>query len=171
MQRLARPLAPVCVVCALVMPACTGHEDPGDPGLLVGEERATSDEASLVRIALERALVDRMIPDHSLLVSAQPIVLSSENIEAGWVPELDGVSLVLRTAEEIQARADGEGDFLYLRFGTLRVEGDEASLTLENRWAVAADSPHVYLSGGGFRMEFRRTPFGWTGEITVAWIS
>ncbi len=130
------------------------------------------DVADLLRLTLEKALVDQEIPDYALLADQPEIVLSTENIDPALLPELDGVNLVAMSPEEIQAKADAEGDFPYLRFqGFTAVSPDEVNVSLGSSWAIAADSDMIYLSGGGFTINFTRMGDGWTGEVTEAWIS
>ena len=133
---------------------------------------ADEDLTELLRLTLERALVDQEIPDYALLADQDDIVLSTENIDPALLPELDGVNLVTMTPEEIQAKADADGDFPYLRFqGFTAVSQDEVNVSLGSSWAIAADSDMIYLSGGGFTINYTRTSDGWTGEVTEAWIS
>jgi len=100
------------------------------------------------------------------------VILSSENIDDIPVPEVDGINFTVMTAGEIQAKADEEGDFLFLRFDEITAaSADEVTVRLSNAWAVAADSETGYLSGGGFAIEYTRAGDGWSGEITEAWIS
>jgi len=142
-------------------------EEPGDDVSLSDEDRA-----ELIRLTLERALIEQEIPDYGLLEDPANVVLSTENIDAALVPELPGVSLELLTPDEIQARADEQGDFLYLRFDRLEADSaEEVSVSLSNSWAVGADSDNVYLSGGGFTIEYTKTGESWTGEVTETWIS
>lgn len=143
----------------------TGEETSGD-------ELAQSDVELLMRLTLERALVAQEIPDYALLADQETIVLSTENIDAAFVPALEGVSLTVMTPEEIQAQADAEGDFPYLRFqGITAVSQDLVRVSLGSSWAIAADSEMIYLSGGGFTIEYTRAADGWQGEVTEAWIS
>jgi hypothetical protein len=126
----------------------------------------------LLRLTLERALVAQEIPDYALLADQDEIVLSTENIDPALLPELDGVDLVTMSPEEIQAKADADGDFPYLRFqGFEAVSPDEVNISLGSSWAIGADSDMLYLSGGGFTINYTRTADGWTGEVTEAWIS
>ena len=130
------------------------------------------DVAELLRLTLERALVAQEIPDYALLAEQDTIVLSTENIDPALVPQLDGVTLVLMTPEEIQAKADAEGDFPYLRFqGFTAVSDTEVRVSLGSSMAVAADSDMIYLIGGGFTIAYEKTADGWQGEVTEAWIS
>ncbi|MEZ4594584.1 MAG: hypothetical protein R3D55_26085 [Chloroflexota bacterium] len=130
------------------------------------------DIAELLRLSLERALVDQEIPDYALLADQPQIILSTENINPALLPELDGADFVTMTPDEIQARADAEGDFPYLRFlGFTAVSDNEVRVSLGSSWAVAANSDMIYLSGGGFTISYTRTADGWEGEVTESWIS
>lgn len=130
------------------------------------------DVAELLRLTLERALVDQEIPDYALLADQPQIVLSTENIDPTLLPELDGVNLVTLSPEEIQAKADAEGDFPYLRFqGFSAPANDEVNVSLGSSWATGAESDMIYLSGGGFTINYTRTSDGWSGEVTESWIS
>lgn len=128
--------------------------------------------AELLRLTLERALVAQEIPDYALLADQNPIVLSTENIDPTLLPTLSGVALEPMSPEAIQAKADADGDFPYLRFqGFTAVSPDEVNVSLGSGWAIAADSDMLYLSGGGFTITYTRTANGWTGEVTEMWIS
>lgn len=130
------------------------------------------DQRELIRLSLERALREQEIPDYALLEDQPAIVLSTENINPDLIPELEGIPLELLTPEEIQARADEQGDFVYLAFDRFESSSpDEATVSLSSRWAIAADSDTLYLSGGGFTIEYTRLGESWLGEITETWIS
>jgi len=131
------------------------------------------DKAEIVNLTLERALVDQEIPDYGLLLQdGGSIVLSTDNIEDVALPDLPGHTIVLMTADEIQAKANREGDFLYTRFEPFEVETpDKVNLGFGSQWAVAEDSTTGYLSGGGLQMVYERQADGWTGEVEAVWIS
>jgi len=140
-----------------------------------GQEQGFSDEnkTEIVRLSLERALVDQEIPDYVLLVEGgDPIVLSSENIEDLQAPEVPGHEVIVLSPGEIQARADAEGDFLYLHFNPFDVEtADKVNVGFGSQWAVAQDSTTGYLSGGGMQMVYERQGDGWVGEVEAIWMS
>lgn len=149
-------------------PQLPGTEDGSLSDLGLPDEDLTE----LLRLTLERALVDQEIPDYALIADQAEIVLSTENIDLALLPELDGVDLVTMTPEEIQAKADADGDFPYLRFqGFTAVSPDEVNISLGSSWAIGADSDMIYLSGGGFTINYTRTSDGWNGEVTESWIS
>ena len=148
-------------------------EDPVDENTVEWSLLPEEDQAELIRLTLERAVVDQEIPDFQLLTEGRDeIVLSTENVDPELVPELEGVNLVLLSPEEIQAKANEEGDFLYLHFQMVDVQSEtEVTVALNNIWAIAEDSDTMYLSGGGFKIEYTKTADGWTGEVTELWIS
>jgi hypothetical protein len=151
------------IVLLLVLAACT----PAD------ELRLTrQDQAEIIRLTLERALIDQEIPDYALIKDPQNIVLSLTNIDATLVPELQDINLVALTSEEIQAKADSGGDFLYLEFTEIKAQSQtKVMVSLNNAWAVAEGSKVGYLSGGGFTVEYSRTEVGWVSEIITTWMS
>ena len=106
------------------------------------------DKAEIVRLSLQWALVDKKIPDYRLyFAQMENIVLSTENIEAGVFSQIPGVNLTLLQTEEIQRKADGEGDFLYLRLLQLEVSNTEAKVSLDSTWAVGKDSQEIHHAG------------------------
>ncbi len=133
----------------------------------------TDDKTDVVRLSLERALVDQEIPDYQLLVQdSDEIVLSSENITDIEVPEIPGHQLRLLRPEEIQAKANAEGDFLYLQFNPFEVNSpNDVAVGLGSQWAAADDSTVGYLSGGGLQMLYTRGDAGWNGEVEAIWMS
>jgi len=148
---------------ALLLAACTaGNEE--QPPVLIND---------LLQMTLERALVSQEIPDYQLLVhEREEIVLSTENIDPAFTPQLPGHTIIMMSPEEIQAKADAEGDFPFLRFQQVdQLADDEVHISLGSTMAIAADSEMLYLAGGGFTLEFSRTRSGWESEITEQWIS
>lgn len=153
------------LLLAFLMVACQTREKDG----LFNQE----DKAEIVRLSLERALVNQEVPDYGLLIEQrEELILSSENIEDIALPELAGLSLVLLSPVEIQAKADADGDFLYMQFDPFEViSPDEVRVGLGSQWAVAKDSSTGYLSGGGLQMIYTRSAGGWNGEVEAMWIS
>jgi len=130
------------------------------------------DKAQIVRLTLERALLSREIPDYQLIADKSNIVLSTQHLDRAWVPELDGIKIILLDPKEIQSKADQAGDYLYLQFRELEVqENGRIIVCLDNLWAVSKNSTVIYLSGGGFTIEFHRETGRWVGEVTMTWIS
>ena len=129
------------------------------------------DRADIIRLSLQWALVDKKISDYALLEDPQNVVISSENIDGTLLP-IPGVNLILLDPQAIQKKANQEGDFLYLVFKQVEVNGSSAEVSLENTWAVGKDTRRGYLSGGGARIAFDKKSGGWVlREILSFWIS
>lgn len=124
-------------------------------------QRITDEDIpEIVRLTLERALVDGKIPAYEMIKDNESIVLSTENIDLSLIPKLPGVNFTLLSRDEIQEKADREGDFLYLRFHQLKIEDFKVLISLDNTWAVSKDSKVLYLCGGGFTIEYTKDFFG-----------
>lgn len=150
------------------MPVSTETLIPTAPNKVVPRD----DRAQVVRLTLERALLAQEIPDYQLIADKSNIVLSTQNLDRVGVPHLDGINIILLDPNEIQSKADHEGDYLYLRFRELELQEDgRIIVSLDNVWAVGKDSKVLYLSGGGFTIEYRREDGMWVGEVTMSWIS
>lgn len=158
------------ILLLLVAAGCQAKPQADGPP---SDSSVDEDQAQIIQLSLERALVDQEIPDYSLLVSeGKAVVLSTENIDLEEAPTVAGHELVLLTPDEIQAKANEEGDFLHLRFGPFETEDeDTVNVSLGNVWATAEDSTTGYLSGGGFELVYKRLPDGWRGEVVAAWMS
>ena len=136
----------------------------------------TSDTAQIVELALKWALVEQSIPDFGLLDDQQNIILSLENIDAEMVPQLPGINFILLSPDEIQRKADADGDFLHLSFQQFLfvpgVSDSKAEVSINNSWAVGKDSRVGYLSGGGCTLEFHKKDGAWMLDDSMAcWIS
>lgn len=128
-----------------------------------GADITERDRAEIVRLSLEWALVDKKIPDHRLFfLEMENIILSEENIEAGVLLQMPGVNLTLLHPEEIQKKADEEGDFLYLRFSQLEVSNSEAKVSLDSIWAAGKDSKEMHHAGYAYcNAEYHRESGEW----------
>jgi hypothetical protein len=142
----------------VILSQSSGGVPPG-----TGADVTERDKAEIVRLSLQWALVDKKIPDYRLYFSEmENIILSVENIEAGLLPQIPGVNLTLLQPEEIQKKADEEGDFLYLRFLQLEVSNSEAKVSLDSTWAVGKDSQETHHAGyARCNAEYRRESGEW----------
>jgi hypothetical protein len=153
----------VAICCIVWMVACQP---------LANSKITEDDKAQVVQLSLERALVNQEIPDYHIIADKVNIVLSTENIDPAWVPQLNDINITLLNPKEIQAKADNEGDYLYLRFREFAIQNDgRIIVSLDNTWAVSKNSKVMYLSGGGFTIEYHRENGIWVGKITESWIS
>jgi hypothetical protein len=167
---MKRHILLLLISISAVLTACNGAGGE----LPLSDNAPTEAEMSeLLRLTLERALIAQEIPDYeSLIAERDEIILSTENIVPALIPELAGVNLVVLTPAEIQAKANEEGDFLYLKFEEFTaVSATEARVSLNHIWMRAEDSEMVHRGGGGFVIEYTKTAAGWQGEITSSWIS
>lgn len=130
-----------------------------------------ADKLEIIKPTLEKALLNKQIPDYGLLKDKKNVVLSTENISPSLVPKLTGVNLILLSPEEIQEKANLEGDFTYLSFGEIRANGDKIFVVLRNTWVKSKTSKVMYLSGGGMFLEYRKENGKWVGEVVGGWIS
>lgn len=137
------------------------------------EGLTSSDRQEIVRKTLELALISQEIPDYELLTaSGNEIVLSTEHIESVDIREIEGYRFILLSPEQVQAKANSAGDFLYLSFNSIEpVSSEKVEVSFGSGWAVAEDSSTGYLSGGGFELVFTHSSNGWTSEIVAVWIS
>ena len=83
--------------------------DPFTPGFgiyptLNHTERA---KVAIIRLALQRALVDEEIIDVGYTDPSQPVVLSTRNIDPYWVLPLEGWDIQVLTLEEIRNEYKG----------------------------------------------------------------
>jgi hypothetical protein len=103
-----------------------------------GQERSQAetqltkdDKATLVRLSLERALVDREIPEYDVMSKEGFFPLSTENIDAESVPALEGVTLSLLGPEKIKEIAEARGRYAYyLLFRDFKSVGEQVVVEL-----------------------------------------
>ena len=93
------------------------------------------------------------------------VVLSTENINASLVPDIPNRNLVLLRPEEIQKKADDQGDFMFLTFNRIEVRGSVVQVVLANTLAKGKDSEKTegYMSGGFFNVEYQQISGEWVG--------
>ena len=124
------------------------------------------DRSELIRQTLERALIDNeMIAAGVLVKDNDSVVLSTENINASLVPNIPNRNLVLLRPEEIQKKADDQGDFMFLSFNRIEPRGSVISVVLANTLAKGKDSEKTegYMSGGYFTVEYQQISGEWVG--------
>lgn len=134
---------------------------------------AQADRDEMARLALDLALVARQIPDHALLKDPKHVVVSTENLPAP-PPRLDGVELLPMSADAVQAKADREGDFVYIVLGAPEAHPKGIRLSIHNRWAIGAASKKagkIFLSGGGMSLLFHKEGGAWKVDVVAKFIS
>ena len=153
----------------------------GTPAPLDNEPSSLSltdqDRSQLIRQTLERALVgNEMIAAGVLEKDSESVVLSTENINASLVPNIPNRNLILLRPEEIQKKADDQGDFMFLSFdrigpkeiwvdGGWGVDRSVVEVVLANTLAQGKDSEKTegYMGGGYFTVEYQQISGEWVG--------
>ena len=154
--------------------ACGGGNDvppaANSPAPLNNEPSSMSltDEhkSELIRQTLERALIgNEMIAAGVLVKDNESVVLSTENINASLVPDIPNRNLILLRPEEIQKKADDQGDFMFLSFDRIEPRGSDIQVVLANTLAKGKDSEKTegYMSGGYFTVEYQQISGEWVG--------
>ncbi len=120
------------------------------------------DKEIVLSMVLEKAIIDEYIADYSLLENEE-IIISEENIEKLDLPNLEGVSLVMQSNNEIQQKADKEGDYLFLKITQFELADNKITISISNMWAVGKHSQNKYgyLSGGGFQISYVKSNGTW----------
>jgi hypothetical protein len=123
-------------------------------------ETQKSLESEIVFETLQIALMEERIPDHNLIThNTSKIVLSTELIEDVNVPSRVGLyRLLLLSPEEIEAKAEAEGDFQYLVFTRFEPNPENIMVTI--------NTAGVFDMGGGMTIQFKLT-----GTIYRWWIA
>lgn len=154
-------------LAALLIVACQGQQ-------LSDAQAVSTDsrEATILNLAMERALIEKKIPDYGLLADPRKIILSDRNLPADWVPRLADIEIRIMTEAEIGTRANRDGDFLFIYVSELSFpDSDTASVRVHSMWARAKDSKIVYLSGGGFVVIYQKDGETWKESSSASWIS
>ena len=123
-------------------------------------EAQKSLESEIVFETLQIALMEERIPDHNLIThNTSKIVLSTELIENVDVPSRVGLyRLLLLSPEEIEAKAEAEGDFQYLVFTRFEPNPENMMVTINTKG--------IFDAGGGMTIQFKLT-----GTIYRWWIA
>lgn len=140
--------------------------------LIIFRPKGLNSKQDLVKRVLEIAVVSGEIPDYNLIKDNKNIILSSENLDTNLILELDGIKFTILSPAEIKEKANKEGDLLYLKFNKIYIGDKNASISLDNTWAVSETSKAGYLSGGGFTVTFHKFMGSWVEDKSRKyWIS
>ncbi|MDI7276306.1 MAG: hypothetical protein QME94_10025, partial [Anaerolineae bacterium] len=89
--------------------------------------------------------------------------------------QLPGRKVIILDTSAIRARADSEGDFLYLRFDRVDLREDEATVRLSLIWAISKatrESGRAPLACGGAEVLFRLEEQTWAAaQVLALWHS
>ena len=159
------------------------------------ENKVDTDLKQLVYKSLEKAFVtEKDIADYRLLWKKDRIYVSNEYqnsktdyqnredwnnslscLEENQVPSSIGkVKFSLKSREELQKISDKtREDFLHASFSLISIDGDFATISIENSWIVSKHHKKtMYLSGGGYTCTFKKIEGVWIFQrIEKSWIS
>ena len=123
-------------------------------------EAQKSLESEIVFETLQIALMEELIPDHHIIThNTSTVVLSTELIEdVNVLGRVGFYRLLLLSPEEIEAKANAEGDFLYLVFTRFEPNPENIMVTINTKG--------LFDMGGGMNIQFKLT-----GTIYGRWIA
>ena len=84
---------------------------------------------------------------------------------------LSDIKLTVLSPTEIKEKANKEGKFLYIRFKEISINDWNASLSIDNTWAVEDSNKVGVLSGGGMTIKFYNLFGKWIQKKSVMWVS
>ena len=135
----------------------------------------STDKDEIIKLMLEEALTRKSIPSYVNLVVGKDALLSTLNIESQRISNPAGLRLVLLSPSEIQARANRQGDLMYLEFGKFEPHGSCVAVSLSNLWADGTSTietgPKSRLGEGWLCYVFYKRSGKWVGEFVDGWIS
>lgn len=122
----------------------------------------------VVRLALAEALNRLVAP----IEVERELIVSSKNIEKEWiVGVVEAKKITFLNDRQIQARADRQGDFLYVSFPQVDVIGTCIAVSVDYSWAQGRNSQILHMDGGGVTYEFRKEGRQWVGRYVSSWVS
>ena len=102
--------------------------------------------------------------------NGEPILLSTQNINAAWVSALPGHTITVLSTSEITSKAR-PGDYVdYYYFSEFAAHGNCVTITLL-QIGVTSEGKHCNLCGGGSTYVFREEAGDWKGKFFSGWIS
>jgi len=100
----------------------------------------------------------------------EPILLSTQNINAAWVSAPPGHTITVLPTSEITSKAR-PGDYVdYYYFSEFKVHGDCVAITLIQS-GITSEGEKCNLCGGGATYVFRKEAGDWKGKFFSGWIS
>lgn len=135
------------------------------------------DRAIIIKLSLERALIDGEIIDGQYPDKSYPVVLSTENIDRFWVTSIEGWEVIPLSIEEIRNEYGKENGGLigphknYVKFMKIDFRDDD-HVRVEMRLVNTYFRNDVFKSEvyWGLRLHLERTYEGWiisSSEVIV----
>jgi hypothetical protein len=120
-------------------------------------ELTDDDKAEIVKQVLESELKRMSL--------GQPLILSTKNIKAEWIPKLPKSQLEVLSPFRIGLRSI-QGDFHFSYFSEFEVHGDCVTLTL-----IGDLTGGCNMCGSGATYVFHKVSGKWSGKFFRGWIS
>ena len=156
--------AALALACGSYAPLCRAQEaakGPQPERTQAAVELTQEDRATLVKLALERALVDREIPEFDVMSKYDSFLLSTENIDAESVPTLENVKLRVLEPEKIKEIAEARGSYVYyLLFRKFKSVGDQVVVELDCV-PMYSSKDKVTGFGGGLSINYVKQDGKW----------
>lgn len=171
-----------CLAFLLLAGCASSNPKYNSPAL-----KRKTDVDDLIHAAIRHAVVvERDIPDYGLIRNKRCFVLQNvrgpflewsadppeplDSISFGYAPQFEHVRIVLASPSEITEFAEGSGDFLYLVIGTIEIAADSARIDIGLNWAQSNQSRSriAHLSGGGYRLAFRKRNDEWVFDRVIS---
>jgi hypothetical protein len=110
-------------------------------------------KTSIFSESLRIAFQDGMLPDHEWITYNGIVYVSSHNIEDILLPEFKGIKFVKATPQQLQKKADEEGNFMYVYFSKAQVL-PMPYVEAISLFRVQSGSDRGYLAGGLIGISF-----------------
>ena len=97
-----------------------------------------------------------------------------KHFKTGEIPnKIGNVSFCLKSKIDLQKISNKtREDFLHLSFSFIKIEGNIATVKINNSWIVSKHRKKGYLSGGGYTCTFKKINGKWEfDELISSWIS
>lgn len=166
--------APLLVALALLamLAACAPAPKTAAPAEEVALRQAMLDWAALGEAPPG---IDMPFPDGNLLAQYGTIVIQDDASPASRELYLPRRQVEILNAEAIRKRANAEGDFIYLRYDRVDIEGSEATVRLSLAWALCQatrETGREPLQCGGAEVRFAWRNGAWVAShVIAAWRS
>lgn len=148
-----------------------------------------SDKSILIFQALHKSVVeDKDVADYKLIKDKRKIYVLNKWYSSFFGPTKDevkeyplsaddvpsrisDVEFCLKSEQELQEIADKTSAFMYLSFGDIEITGDIAKVGIATGWKGKSDSKTVYLSGGGYVLQYKKINGDWVFEkVLRSWM-
>ena len=125
-------------------------------------------KAYIIKLSLERALIDGEIIDGPYLNNSYPVVLSTVNIDTFWVAPIEGWEVIPLSIKEIQEEYEKEDGGLIGPYNNF-VEFIKIDFLNDDYVHVEMGLKHMYFRDGeyksetywGLKLYLKRTSEGW----------